>query len=134
VQAAHKILVVGGRSEPTGRRTDGVLTLKLSASRSCSLHTSETAYATPLGNRGRPSADLGTALPCVSCRWHFAHPIYAVAQGRLYVLGGIGLILFVFDRTRLSHMLEIHGWGFFGAYMWIKRRYKESENLTSLKL
>ena len=53
------------------------------------------------------------------------------------VLMGVSLMLFVFDRTRLSHIVAIHAWGIFGAQLWITRRYKQEKTeplLTSLKL
>lgn len=52
------------------------------------------------------------------------------------VLMGVSLIFFVFDRSRLSDVVAIHAWGFFGADVWIRRHYKqETEQLvTSLNL
>jgi hypothetical protein len=53
------------------------------------------------------------------------------------VLIGLSLILFVFDRTRLSDIVGIHAWGLFGADMWIRRRCKQYDTeplVTSLKL
>jgi hypothetical protein len=52
------------------------------------------------------------------------------------VLMGISLMLFVFDRTRLSNVVAIHAWGLFGAELWVQRRRKQEAGqfLTSLKL
>jgi hypothetical protein len=52
------------------------------------------------------------------------------------VLMGVSIVLFIFDRTRLANVVAIHAWGFYGAELWIKLRYKqEAEQLvTSLKL
>lgn len=55
-----------------------------------------------------------------------------------FVLMGVSLILFVFDRTHLSDVVAIHAWGLFGAEVWITRHYKVQQKteqlVTSLNL
>jgi hypothetical protein len=60
-------------------------------------------------------------------------PPFVVIKRRTMVLS---ITFIVFDRTRLANFVALHGWGLYGAELWIKHHYKQEgeEVVTSLKL